>query len=363
MYYIKYDGVTVSSPSLADNGYFVFSPTLTQELNRADKLVFTVPEKNPVYSNLTAMQKIVTVYEDGVRLFKGRIIQTAKDFYKQKKVTCEGELAFLNDAVLRPYTFQGTVAAYFTMLVNAYNTAASEDKKIYPGNCTVTDSNNNIVRSNENYVTVWSEVYDKLLKKLGGFLSLRVAVENNVEKTYLDYLAVSGGSGSQVIRFGENLLDLTDYIEGDDLYTRIVPLGAKDDETGLYLTIESETAGHVDYLVNTVAEAIFGRIERVVRWEDVTHADNLKNKAQAELNANFANTQTITISAIDLHLLNVSTDALRLGMYYRVVSVPHGLTTELDNNLFPLSKAQIRLDDPSQSRYTFGRIQPTLTGG
>lgn len=353
---------TIYSPSIADGGYFALDPVLDKELNNADRLSFVVPRENPTYESIQAMQGIVKVYDDSDRIFHGRVVQTELDFYNQKQITCEGDLAFLNDAVLRPYTYTGSVRGYFTMLINAYNSGVSTDKRLYIGNVTVTDANDTIVRENKDYTTVWSEASDKLLKLLGGYLVTRMQVVNNEERTYIDYLADPGVTGTQVIMFGRNLIDLSNYINGEDLFTRIIPLGARDEDTQEQLTIESVN-DNKDYLVDTSAEALYGRIERVAEWDDVTVASNLKTKGQALLSANIVNTQTIEISAVDLHLLDVNTEALKVGNKYRVVSVPHGLTTERNNNLFPLTKASLDLANPANSRYTFGRVQPAISGG
>lgn len=353
---------TIYSPSIADGGYFVIDPVLDKELNNADRLTFVVPRENPAYNSLSAMQGIITVYDDAERLFHGRIVQTELDFFNQKKVTCEGDLAFLNDAVIRPYEYTGSVSGYFSLLINAYNTAVTADKKLWIGNVTVTDANDTIVRANENYATVWSEAADKLLNLLGGYLVTRRQVVSGAERTYIDYLADPGVIGSQVIMFGKNLIDLSNYISGEALFTRLIPLGAADEETQEKLTIKSVNDDK-DYLVDTTAEALYGRIERVAEWDDVTIASNLKTKGQALLSANIVNTQTIEISAVDLHLLDVNAEALKVGNKYRVVSVPHGLTTERNNNLFPLTKASLDLANPANSRYTFGRVQPAISGG
>lgn len=359
MFRIAINGHTVASESLASAGYGVSSPTLTQELNKADKLTFVIGTENPRYADLAPMSGTVTVSDGSYTVFVGRVVNTTKDFYNRKTVTCEGELAYLNDAVLRPYAFDGTVAEYYAMLLTAYNSAATADRMLTAGNVTV--GGGRIIRENEDYTTVWSEM-NELINSIGGYLKLRHTTSGGQQVTYLDYLASSGVEDTQIIAFGRNLIDLSNYIDGSELYTRIIPLGAADEDTGVKLTIKSVN-DNKDYLADAAAEALYGRIERVVEWEDVTVAANLKTKAQAELAANIARTQTITISAIDLHMIDVNVSALKVGNMYRVVSIPHGLITQGTTNLFPLTKASVDIWNPANSRYTFGRTRPEISGG
>ncbi len=313
---------------------------------------FTVPPDHPYYNDVIPLSGDVETYEDSDLLFSGRIIDVTRDFNNRKAVVCEGNLARLNDVILRPYEYTGTVSGYVTFLINQYN--AVSDWPISVGTVNVTDSNDNIVRANSDYPTVWAEIKNKLLGLLGGYVSLRR--DNGV--WYFDYTAAPGGNGDQVVRFGVNLIDLSDYLSGEDTFTRIVPLGAVvDQNTGERLTIKSVNTGK-DYLEDSTTVQQYGRIERVVEWDDVTIASNLKTKAQAALDAATSQTQTITISAVDLHLLGYNEASFRVGDIYRVKSSPHGISAS-----FPLVKAQINIQDPSSSVYTFGRTQKTLTGG
>lgn len=58
---------------------------------------------------------------------------------------------------------------------------------------------------------------------------------------------------------------------------------------------------------------------------------------------------TLSISAVDLHYINVNTERINLGDQIRVVSLPHGLDT-----FFLCSKVVLHFDDPSSDEYTLG---------
>ena len=93
------------SPRLLNEGYAITEPQATLELNKAGSFTFNLPSINPMYSSLKKLKTIITIREDDEVLWKGRVLNDAKDFYNTKAVTCEGELAFLNDIQYEPHDY------------------------------------------------------------------------------------------------------------------------------------------------------------------------------------------------------------------------------------------------------------------
>ena len=85
----------------------LIAPKVTQEVNKTGSFEFSIYPDHPYYDLIHRFTDIITVYDDGISepLFRGRIVKDEKGFYNEKKVTCEGELAFLLDSVQRPYSF------------------------------------------------------------------------------------------------------------------------------------------------------------------------------------------------------------------------------------------------------------------
>lgn len=142
---------------------------------------------------------------------------------RESKSNANGELSFFNDTIVRPYKFQGDVDALFRQYVNNHNSQVNKEKRFIPRNCTVTDSNDYIIRSNINYPTTKSEMDDKLINILGGHFE----TGEDENGRYIDYLANYDRKSSQIIEFGKNLLDITQCIKTEDVATRIVPLRKK----------------------------------------------------------------------------------------------------------------------------------------
>lgn len=280
-------------------------------------------------------------------------MEITKDLYNRKKVICEGELAYFNDSIQRPAKYQGlTVRGYLETLVNIHNQQVKNqgiDKTFKVGAVTVQD-NNDYVYKYTNWESTLEVIKTDLLNTYGGYL--RIRKENGVR--YIDYLADYPNTNTQVIEFGSNLLDFTHDMVASDIVTAVIPLGARlEDVTeveGLdaYLTIKDVNGG-VDYVYSQEAVKSYGWIFKTVKWDDVHVADNLLRKGKEYLSdIQFAQI-TLTVSAVDLHMLHVDMERIKVLDEIRVTSSPNGL-----DRFFPVSEMTIYLDKPSNNKLTLG---------
>lgn len=349
MYRVYCDGLPIYNDKL--EGLKIFSPSLDLELNKTGSFSFTLYPDHPYYGSIQKLKSIITVYQEDYLLFRGRVLDDEIGFYNERKVTCEGELAFLLDSIKRPYDFTGSVAEYLALLLESHNAQVDETKRFTLGNVTVTDPNDYIVRSNIDYTDTWKEMNDKLLTLLGGFLSVRHA--DGV--AYLDYLADFALLSPQKIEFGKNLLDQKRIIKGADVATVVIPLGAKlkdaeGKDTDKRLTIESVNGG-ADFIEDASAISQYGTIVKTVIFDDVTIAENLKAKGQAYLSSLVKLPESIELTAADLATVSTAFSSFHLGTYVDVVSKPHGL-----NQKFLVRKLSINLLDPAANKLTLGGV-------
>lgn len=354
MYTIYADDNLLYSPNIEDVRFLALEPKLTVELNKAGSLEFKLPPGNIKYNSIQKLKSVLTVYYDEEEMWRGRVLSSDSDFYRRKDIYAEGELAYMLDSKVRPYQRSGGVADYFNYLINQHNEQVDEFKRFVVGSVTVTDKDNNdcIVRANKNYPDTFSEITDKLLNNLGGYLKVRKVGS----KRYIDYLADSGKKSDQVIQFGVNLLDLSEYINAEDVFTVLIPLGAQsEDEAKDRLTISSVNGGK-DYIEDETAIKLFGRITKTQTWDDVTLPDNLLRKGKEYLKTGIEMAVTLTIKAVDLVHLGVNTEKIKLGEYIRVVSIPHDIDT-----YFLCSKIVYNLENPSKTEYTLGVSFYSLT--
>lgn len=355
MYRVYCDGLPLYNSKL--DGLKIFSPSVDLEVNKTGSFVFTLYPSHPYYVTIRKMKSMVTVYQDDFLLFKGRVLDEEVGFHNERKVTCEGELAFLLDSIQRPYDYTGTIEGFLNLLIDSHNAQVEESKWFTVGNVTVTDPNDYIVRSNIDYVSVWEEMQKKLLDLLGGY----IVVRHDGYINYIDYLQDFTLLSPQKISFGKNLLDLKRIVKGADIATALIPLGAKlkDDEgrdTDERLTIQSVN-GDVDNLVDNDAVAKYGYIVKVNVWDDVTEPANLLTKGKAYLDELVKLPESIELTAADLATVNTSFSSFHLGTYVSVNSGPHGL-----NQNFLVRKLSLNLLDPAANKLTLGGLYSGLTG-
>ena len=113
--------------------------------------------------------------------------------------------------------------------------------------------------------------------------------------------------------------------------------------------------GGRDYLEDPDAIALYGRIVKTVEYDDVTLPENLLRKGKEVLNRQKLLIPSITITAIDLHLLDVDIERCKVGDHIRVVSEPHGIDEEM-----MVLRIELDIQQPENSRLTLGATKVTL---
>ena len=97
----------------------VLNAKLTLEVNKTGSLEFSIYPDHPYYSNIAKLKTIITVYQDDLLLFRGRVLNDEQGFWNEKQVVCEGQLAFLLDSIQRPYDYSSFgCSAYFRRTIH-----------------------------------------------------------------------------------------------------------------------------------------------------------------------------------------------------------------------------------------------------
>lgn len=320
---------------------------LTEQVNTTNNLTFTLPIFNPNYAKPQRLTSSIELYQDDVLIFEGRVINTEDDIIGNRTFICEGSLAYLLDSIQRPQEYHNTtIQEYLQDKINQHNAMVETQKHFTVGNVTVTNTTDNAYRIDNDYPDTLSCIQEKLVNRLGGYLVVRKS--NGVR--YLDYLEEYGTTSSQVIEFQKNILDLSQRISAENIITCLIPLGAKDEETGLPLTISSVNGGN-DYIVDGTAVSLFGYVFGTNTWDDVTVASNLLTKGKEYLKENIKAAVSIEVTAVDLSMLDVDIDKLDLGMSVRTVSNPHNL-----DDYFVIKKKETKFLQPESSSITLDTI-------
>ena len=333
----------------------IISGGVTQEVNAVDIFTFTLPPMHKGIDRIRKLSSVVRVYDGGELLYEGRVLDSKADMYHTVTYTCEGTLAYLLDSIQRPKAYHNlTPASYLSDKIAQHNGQVEAGKRFVLGTVEKQTMNYD-AREDNQYTNTLDTIMDKLVDSNGGYLRVR----NEGDIRYLDYLESYGRTSGQVIRFGENILDLTEHVSAADVITVLIPLGkaeeAENGEKGRRLTIESVNGGK-DYLEDPEAMALYGRIVGTQTWDDVTVAANLKDKGREYL-ANARNlSATIELTAVDLHMVDVDIDRIKLGDMIRVVSPPH----KLDKYMM-VSKREYNLVNPQEDKIVLGDTIAALT--
>ena len=334
----------------------LIDPVVTLEMGKNGQLTFRVAPGHPHKDKIQPLKSEIIVYQDNEVIFAGRSIGDEDDFYNRGKVTCEGELAYLIDSIQRPYNFSGSGAEFLGKCLDVHNSQVEERKQFLIGNVTVPDSAAEINRSNTDCENTLKTLKSQLVNRNGGYLRIR----RDGGKKYLDYVNDYGGINDQPIRFGENLLDLSKHVKPTSIITALIPYGATvesedPDVEDKPLDITSVNGGK-DYIYDQAAVDTYGWIWGVQTFDDVTDPEALLVKGKAYLQEAIALPVTLDLKAVDMSLIDVDIQRLRVGYWTQVESVPHGISKR-----FMLSKKTIHLDNPGKDEVILGQTLPTFT--
>lgn len=357
MYQIMCDDYVLHSPFVDE--LKVIGAKCVLEVNKTGSLTFQIAPTHPYYNEIKKHTSQIKLYQDDRVLFWGRVLNDEITFENIKNIECEGELSYLLDSIQRGKVYQlnggnknNVIETYLKDVVKIHNSQVDKSKQFSVGLVNIEDPNNYLYKIS-NYEDTLTALTDKLLNTYGGYLQVR----HDKDVRYLDYVSELTNACNQTIEFGKNIIDMTRYIKGEDVYTALIPLGATKDSTTNETyekrlnisSLKDSTDGTIkkvkDYIYDTEAVKQWGWIWKVQKWDDVTVAKNLLSKAKAELKNSINATLSIEMTAIDLHLLNVDIDRINVGDRIHCVSIPHNL-----DSILIVKNIEIDIDSPENTK-------------
>ncbi len=343
MYTVYSDSICLMDPS---KSVLLVDSILELAMNEAGSFSFSLPVSHAAYESIKQSSRI-TVFKNEEAIFYGRVSSIETDFYKTKAIKADGELSYLADSIQRPAEYHDqSVRGFIQTLINNHNEQCEE--KFDLGVVNITDPNDSLYRYT-NYEDTLFCLLDKVISRLGGIISIR----HQDGHRYLDILKEYPRACKQTIRFKENLMDYLCSSSSDQLATVVIPLGATVENRAIEALEERVSISSInngkDYLESASAIAKYGRICKVVTFDDIHTPSLLKTKGQEYLNHQQFEDLQLEISAIDLSILDVDIDDFRLLDRIRVQSDYH----EMDE-VFPLTSMTLHLLQPDQNLYHLG---------
>lgn len=340
-YYIYSDGQLIYAAGL--DGYDVLNPKLTLEVNKAGSLTFDLPIGSEGYNLIHPMSSTVEVRQGNEILFRGRLLNTSRNMMNTITCYCEGFLAWMNDISLMPYQYAGTARKLLQQYITRYNRRSSSNRKL---TYVYSDVSASVSVEVDDYSNVWKEVKNVLIDNMGGYFVPYLTSEI----TGIQWLSSFGTTTSQVIQFGRNLLDFEEEKDASDVFNAVRALGKEVNGTRVSLS------GDEGFVYSQSSIDDYGRIERTVFFDEITKEADLRKVAREYLRTGLYPTQTISMKAADLHMLDTSIERIRLGDAVRSISPPHGIDA-----FFMCTKMELKLDHPKDNEYTFGSSQRTIS--
>lgn len=365
--------------STGKRGERLASATIQEDANAISSFSFVIYPNNPCYRSIRQFSTVVKVYNNNTDNydFVGRVLKVSpqmdSDGMYYKNVTCESRLAFLCDTI-QPYTEEKTyegdgtrngLQEFIDLVLANHNAQVNDDKKIYRGSVTVdTSKTTDNVTKGLNYETTWEVITSKLIGSFGGEIALREA--DGV--LYLDYKEKIGTTRATKFELGKNIESQSRDIDFGNIVTRLIPLGAKitevevqedgtevEKESEERLTIASVNNGK-NYIEDTAAVARYGVIYGVQEWDDVTEALNLKSKGEAFMAEKNKVEINDTVSALDLSLLGLAFDEIKLYDSYPVKNTLLGIDDTLE-----VVKKTTNVVEPYASTFHLGSMSKLLS--
>lgn len=356
MYKIYADNELIYDSTIDD--YKIGKGEITLETNKSGSFVFSLYPDHFYYDRFVRLATVITVYKRDKIIFRGRILNDVTDHWNNKVITCEGELGFLQDSIVRPFDFTGTPRELLTKFITEHNAQVDSFKKFKIGEVTVTDPNNSLSRNSNTYDTTISSLTARTIESdIGGYLYITHGADGRESIPTIHWVKDFTKFSTQTIEFGVNLKNYTKTVKGEDIATAIIPLGAEltdenedgnESGTSRRITIESVNDGK-DYIYDPDAVAFYGWIFKTVEFNDVTIPSNLKTKAMQYLKTAILHPTTIELGAIDLNLLNPEIESISVNEYIRGISTPHNF----DETLL-CSKQIINILKPDNDSYVLG---------
>lgn len=346
---------------------FLTNATVSFAKNAFPTIELTFAPESEVIKNITPYSTFLLLKEPETHFFViSKDIEMDSTGLVTIVVTGYGIMGFLRNTIQPFSEFHNTTPAdFFRAIINNHNSMCDANQRFTVGTCDVTNSTDNVYRFLDDSANTFDSLNDKLVSRLGGTLNVRI--NKNSQQIIIDYLNDDPKPPAATVSLSVNLIASGQLIDATDTYNAIKPLGAtidnsKDtsttdqtqDVSSPRLTVESVNGGSA-IVVDPNRVSGMPLIVHSQTWDDVTDANILLSKAKQAMRQSKPVTETITVSALDMQLIQGQETDMVVGNYIKIVNQIVGLDVDVE-----LTAVTMDLIQPSNNQYTLGELPITL---
>lgn len=296
------------------------SGKVVKGINTIDSFTFAMLPSNVGFALIKDFKTLVKVFNTNTNKteFVGRSLYTttemAEDGMITKEVVCESLFGYLCDSIqtyVEEMHFGGGAADFLGTVISCHNSLVEPEKRFVLRNIAKTSGIYcGIQREN-----TWDTIKKKLLDTDGGELTFEVVGDT----IYLDYMEQIGEVKTTEIALSRNMKSITRERNPSEYITRLIPLGAKKEDSEQRLDISSVNGGKI-YIDDEAGIAEYGIHVGIQEWDDVTDPTNLLNKGRTWMRNNSRIPVRYSITALDLALLGLDIDHFEVGNSHPLVN-------------------------------------------
>lgn len=375
----------------------LIDPVVKTEMGKAGTFEFGIWPKHLYFNGFLQLKTLFRIVYEGDTIFRGRVLTIdSSPMSGEKKIHCEGDLAFFLDTYqegTKEENRQETdILTYLNILIDNHNAQVVEsgefDKMFtlgeVPGQYSeaITDSQKVVCENRKFGSDSWGQTMSALeavQKEFGGYFRTRYA--DGV--AYLDWLNnwFKDETNTQKIAVGENMIDLSDSMEVDNVFTAVIPIGSANGKEifidGYRTDIHGENNKRV--LVPMVAQFYpdeklnnayhrkedyvkaverYGIIYKIQKFDNADTQEKLWNYCMQWILDNYAGSITsFDVGALDLHHVSPGKEKFLTGDRVEL-SYPNWNTIERRRETvtskMTMTQATYNLHDPDKNKYNIG---------
>lgn len=348
-------GRLLHSTGIDDSSRYIINGKLTLQIGEPGSFSFTITPHHMLYDEITPYKTTLTVYQEGVELFRGRVTGYTTDIERQRQVECEGDLSYLTDvqiyskSISRDDQKLSKMFKYFINLYNEHGGLKKGDARyLAPGDVTISKANYEVDAykwlppDDKEYKDV-REYIDEFIDCFGGYLRTKRYDDGLV---HVEYISGYTESNDQCITYGENLLELNIDSKIDNLTTILVVQGEEytpDDEKKVTPKItslgnfEDSSFSGITITHNNKANRLiwkegletYGKIIRAQSFSGIKNDSELKSRSISFFRETVIGyLGNYSLKFVDRHWLDPSYKPVYLGQKVRIISAPHNIDTK-----------------------------------